>query len=124
MEARLHPIRPRFIRVGLVLLDSPRNSHSLDDTKESRGSKAEPNLSHTGQAIPLNCVTGPFAGEIAAFQNCSRKQTGRKGWGKLCARTLSIEPGCPCESGCNGSFNSMPREERLKGEIFYSLKEV
>jgi putative transposase len=38
------------------------------------------------------------------------------------AKTLFIEPGSPWENGYCESFNGKLRDERLKGEIFYSLK--
>jgi putative transposase len=40
------------------------------------------------------------------------------------ARTLYIEPRSPWENGYRESFNSKIRDEFLKGEIIYSLKEV
>ncbi len=40
------------------------------------------------------------------------------------AKTVSIEPGSPWENGYCESFNSKPRDERLNGEIFYSLAEA
>ena len=42
----------------------------------------------------------------------------------LGVRTLSIEPGSPGENGDCESFTSKLRDEFLKGEIFYSLKEA
>ena len=40
------------------------------------------------------------------------------------AKTLYIEPGSPWENGYCESFNGKLRDECLKGEIFYSLKEA
>jgi putative transposase len=40
------------------------------------------------------------------------------------ARTAYIEPGSPWENGYCESFNSKLRDELLKGEIFYTLKEA
>jgi putative transposase len=40
------------------------------------------------------------------------------------AKTAYIEPGSPWENGYCESFNSKLRDELLKGEIFYTLKEV
>jgi transposase InsO family protein len=48
----------------------------------------------------------------------------RKWLGKLGSGTLSIEPGSPWENGYCESFNGKLRDECLKGEIFYSLKEA
>ena len=42
----------------------------------------------------------------------------------LGVRTLYLEPGSPWENGYCESFNSKLRDEFLKGEIFYSLKEA
>ena len=39
-------------------------------------------------------------------------------------RTLYIEPGSPWENGYCESFNGKLRDEFLRGEIFYSLKEA
>ena len=39
-------------------------------------------------------------------------------------KTLFIEPGSPWENGYNESFNGKLRDERLNGEIFYTLKEA
>jgi len=39
-------------------------------------------------------------------------------------KTLFIEPGSPWENGYVESFNGKLRDERLNGEIFYSLKEA
>jgi len=39
-------------------------------------------------------------------------------------KTLFIEPGSPWENGYCESFNGKLRDERLNGEIFYSLKEA
>jgi len=41
---------------------------------------------------------------------------------RLGVRTLFIEPGSPWENGYNESFNGKLRDERLNGEIFYTLK--
>jgi len=43
---------------------------------------------------------------------------------KLGAGTPDIEPGSPWENGYCESFNGKLRDECLKGEIFYSLKEA
>jgi transposase InsO family protein len=43
---------------------------------------------------------------------------------KLGTGTLDIEPGSPWENGYCESFNGKLRDECLKGEIFYSLKEA
>ena len=40
------------------------------------------------------------------------------------AKTAYIEPGSPWENGYCESFNSKLRDELLKGEIFYTLKEA
>jgi putative transposase len=40
------------------------------------------------------------------------------------AKTAYIEPGSPWENGSCESFNSKLRDELLKGEIFYTLKEA
>jgi putative transposase len=40
------------------------------------------------------------------------------------ARTAYIEPGSPWENGYCESFNSKLRDELLKGEIFYTLREA
>jgi putative transposase len=40
------------------------------------------------------------------------------------AKTAYIEPGSPWENGYCESFNAKLRDELLKGEIFYSLKEA
>ena len=42
----------------------------------------------------------------------------------LGATTLYVEPGSPWENGYCESFNGKLRDERLNGEIFYSLKEA
>jgi transposase InsO family protein len=39
-------------------------------------------------------------------------------------QTLYIEPGSPWENGYNESFNGKLRDELLRGEIFYTLKEA
>jgi transposase InsO family protein len=39
-------------------------------------------------------------------------------------RTACIAPGSPWEDGPLGSFNARLRDERLVGEIFYSLAEA
>ena len=39
-------------------------------------------------------------------------------------RDAYIEPGSPWENGYCESFNGKLRDERLNGEIFYSLKEA
>ena len=44
--------------------------------------------------------------------------------GKVGVKTLYIEPGSPWENGYVESFNGKLRDELLKGEIFYSLKEA
>jgi transposase InsO family protein len=43
---------------------------------------------------------------------------------QLGTRTLYIEPGSPWENGYCESFNGKLRDEGLKLEIFYSLKEA
>lgn len=43
---------------------------------------------------------------------------------RLSVRPLFIEPGSPWENGYIESFNGKMRDELLKGEIFYSLKEA
>ena len=43
---------------------------------------------------------------------------------KLGTKTLYIAPGSPWENGFCESFNGKLRDECLKGEIFYSLKEA
>lgn len=43
---------------------------------------------------------------------------------RLAVRPLFIEPGNPWENGYIESFNGKMRDELLKGEIFYSLKEA
>jgi transposase InsO family protein len=43
---------------------------------------------------------------------------------RLGVQTLFIEPGSPWENGYNESFNGKLRDERLNGEIFYTLKEA
>ena len=43
---------------------------------------------------------------------------------KLGTKTLYIAPGSPWENGFCESFNEKLRDECLKGEIFYSLKEA
>jgi transposase InsO family protein len=43
---------------------------------------------------------------------------------KLGVQTLFIEPGSPWENGYIESFNGKLRDERLNGEIFYTLKEA
>jgi transposase InsO family protein len=44
--------------------------------------------------------------------------------GRVGSKTLFIEPGSPWENGYCESFNGKLRDERLNGEIFYSLKEA
>ena len=48
----------------------------------------------------------------------------RKWLTSLGTGTLYIEPGSPWENGYCESFNGKLRDECLKGEIFYSLKEA
>jgi putative transposase len=43
---------------------------------------------------------------------------------RLGVQTLFIEPGSPWENGYIESFNGKLRDERLNGEIFYTLKEA
>ena len=43
---------------------------------------------------------------------------------KIGVQTLYIEPGSPWENGYNESFNGKLRDELLRGEIFYTLKEA
>ena len=40
------------------------------------------------------------------------------------AKAASIEPGSPWENGYCESFNARLRDERLNGEIFYTLREA
>jgi transposase InsO family protein len=42
----------------------------------------------------------------------------------LGVHTLFIEPGSPWENGYIESFNGKLRDEKLNGEIFYTLKEA
>jgi transposase InsO family protein len=44
--------------------------------------------------------------------------------GRICVKTLYIEPGSPWENGYCESFNGKLRDELLNGEIFYTLKEA
>jgi transposase InsO family protein len=44
--------------------------------------------------------------------------------GSLGVKTAYIEPGSPWENGYNESFNGKLRDELLKREIFYTLKEA
>ena len=44
--------------------------------------------------------------------------------GNLGTGTLYIEPGSPWENGYGESFNGKLRDEFLKGEIFYTLREA
>ena len=48
----------------------------------------------------------------------------RQWWTSLGTEPLYIEPGSPWENGYGESFNGKLREERLNGEIFYSLREA
>jgi len=48
----------------------------------------------------------------------------RKWLRELGVHTLFIEPGSPWENGYIESFNGKSRNEKLNGEIFYTLKEV
>ncbi len=48
----------------------------------------------------------------------------RKWLAKLGTKTLYIAPGSPWENGFCESFNGKLRDECLKGEIFYSLREA
>jgi len=43
---------------------------------------------------------------------------------RIGVQTLYIEPGSPWENGYNESFNGKLRDERLNGEIFYTLREA
>jgi putative transposase len=43
---------------------------------------------------------------------------------RIGVQTLYIEPGSPWENGCIESFNGKLRDERLNGEIFYTLREA
>lgn len=43
---------------------------------------------------------------------------------RLGVKTLYIEPGSPWENGYNESFNGRFRDEFLKAEVLYSLKEA
>ena len=43
---------------------------------------------------------------------------------RIGVKTLYIEPGSPWENGYNESFNGKLRDERLNGEIFYTLREA
>jgi len=48
----------------------------------------------------------------------------RKWLAGIHTRTMYIEPGSPWENGYCESFNSKLQDEFLKGEIFYSMKEL
>ncbi len=48
----------------------------------------------------------------------------RKWLGDLGVHTLFIEPGSPWENGYIESFNGKLRDEKLNGELFYTLKEA
>jgi putative transposase len=43
---------------------------------------------------------------------------------RIGVRTLYIEPGSPLENGYLESFNGKLRQEKLNGEIFYTLREA
>jgi putative transposase len=43
---------------------------------------------------------------------------------RIGVRTLYIEPGSPWENGYLESFNGKLRQEKLNGEIFYTLREA
>jgi transposase InsO family protein len=43
---------------------------------------------------------------------------------KVGVKTLYIEPGSPWENGYCESFNGKMRDEKLNGEIFYTLREA
>jgi transposase InsO family protein len=43
---------------------------------------------------------------------------------RLGVQTLFIDPGSPWENGYNEGFNGKFRDERLNGEIFYTLQEA
>jgi putative transposase len=48
-----------------------------------------------------------------------------RGWlGQLTVSPLCIEPGSPGENGYLESFNGKLRDERLNGEVFYTLLEA
>jgi transposase InsO family protein len=55
---------------------------------------------------------------------CVDQRLRRRWLAKLGTGTLYIEPGSPWENGYCDSFNGKLRDECLKGEIFYSLKEA
>ena len=44
--------------------------------------------------------------------------------GKVGVKTLFIEPGSPWENGYRESFNGKMRDEKLNGELFYTLREA
>jgi len=44
--------------------------------------------------------------------------------GRICVKTLYLEPGSPWEKGYNEGFNGKLRDELLNGEIFYTLREA
>jgi len=44
--------------------------------------------------------------------------------GKVGVKTLFIEPGSPWENGYCESFNGKMRDEKLNGELFYTLREA
>jgi len=48
----------------------------------------------------------------------------REWLGKVCVKTLYIEPGSPRENGHVESFSGKLRDELLNGEIFYTVKEA
>jgi len=43
---------------------------------------------------------------------------------RIGVKTLYIEPGSPWENGYIESFNGKLRQEKLNGEIFYTLREA
>jgi putative transposase len=47
-----------------------------------------------------------------------------RSWLAKIGTTLYIEPGSPWENAYRENFNGKPRDECLKGEILYSLKEA
>jgi transposase InsO family protein len=44
--------------------------------------------------------------------------------GKVGVKTLFVEPGSPWENGSCESFNGKMRDEKLNGELFYTLREA
>jgi transposase InsO family protein len=78
----------------------------------------------------LQCLTGLFVRQgppdhIRSDNGSESTAHEVRAWlGRIGVKTLHIEPGSPWENGYNKSFNGKLRDELLKGEIFYSLKEA